>query len=407
MRLLYEIGIYAIGFFYFLGSIFHPKAKKWIRGRRNWRVSFSKLPKNSIWFHCASLGEFDQALPVIREIKRRNPKEVILVSFFSPSGMDNYQKREHLVDFTCYLPLDTHKNAHDFINLVNPKLAIFIKYEFWPNIITACSKNKIPILSVCSVFRKTQIFFRWYGKFFLSQLRKIDLFLVQNDKSRELLLHYGINNNLVCGDTRYDNVIYNKGIRKEDQKLSTFTDNAFVIIVGSSWKEEEDIIFQFLKSNESFKIIIAPHNIGESNVLRILKSCDENAVRYTEFNKFTKQRILILDTIGHLTNAYNYAQVAFIGGGFSGKLHNILEPAVYGLPVLFGPEVHKFPEAELFISKGIAFKIENIIEFGQRINLLQQHGDFSDQIKEVFNSNSNVSKKIIDQLIAKKFLSID
>jgi 3-deoxy-D-manno-octulosonic-acid transferase len=404
MKIIYELAIRFLGLYFLIGSIFNKKAKAWVTGRKNWVHKLNNCPKNSIWFHCASLGEFDQALPVMRAIKRANPTEIISVSFFSPSGMDHFRKRDHSVDYAFYLPLDTKKNAQEFIRILNPRIAIFIKYEFWPNYIDSCHNEKVPFISMDALFRESQFFFRWYGYYFFKSLKKVDYFLVQNEGSKNVLNSKGIENVSVTGDTRYENVLQRKAFMKENQILLKFSKDEFVIIVGSSWKKEEEIISEYLRSNKTCKVILAPHDTNESNILRLVQLLKIPSIRYTKFDQFSDERILIIDTIGHLTDAYKYADIAFIGGGFSGKLHNILEPAVYGLPILFGPNYAKFPEAEHLINHDVAFPIKNKNDFEKIIQELEQRKINKEKIINVIESHSDTSEKIINCLNANNFL---
>ena len=381
MHALYNFAIRLYGIAIFIFSFFNKKAKSWIKGRKNWRKQLASLPQNVIWFHCASLGEFDQGLPVMKEMKLIYPNHFLLVTFFSPSGMEHYSKRNHCVDLAIYLPLDTRQNAIDFIKLTRPKIGIFVKYEFWANYILVAKKQNIKLVSIATILRKNQIYFKAYGSFFRSILQSIDYFFVQNDATKTLLNSIEIENIEVVGDTRFDNVLANKRnfeFKLEDSstKPSVFYDflnEKKAIIFGSSWEPEEAILNESLINLKHEKIIIAPHNVSESNVARLAKIFGNNAVRFTQFEKYNQQSILILDTIGHLSTAYYFGKVAFVGGGFSGQLHNILEPAVFGLPVFFGPKHSKFPEAEIFIEEGFAFHVESATVFIERLNFVSEN----------------------------------
>lgn len=381
MHALYNFAIRLYGIAIFIFSFFNKKAKSWINGRKNWKKQIENLPQNVIWFHCASLGEFDQGLPVMKEMKLIYPNHFLLVTFFSPSGMEHYHKRNHCVDLAIYLPLDTRQNAIDFLKLTHPKIVVFVKYEFWANYILEAKKQNIRLVSVATILRKNQIYFKAYGSFFRNILRSIDYFFVQNEATKILLNSIEIENVAVVGDTRFDNVLANK--RNFELKLenlsikpSVFIDflkGKKAVIFGSSWQPEEAILEESLPFLKNEKIILAPHNVSESNCQRLQQLLGKKAIRYTKFEQFSNQSILILDTIGNLSSAYHYGKVAFVGGGFSGQLHNILEPAVFGLPVFFGPKHAKFPEAEIFIEEGFAFHIESATEFIERLNFVAEN----------------------------------
>ena len=376
MHLLYNFGIYSYGLFIKLVSTFNPKAKEWINGRKD---LFKKLPnvanENVYWFHCASLGEFDQALPVINLLKSNNPSIYILVTFFSPSGYLHFHKRNHKADFVCYLPLDTPKNAENFIRHFNPTKVFFVKYEFWANYIFEVKKNKGSLFSISAIFRPEQRFFKKDNRFFKSILYQFDHFFVQNELSADLLKSIEILNYTITGDTRFDRVIENKNNITKNEILEHFSEGEKLVILGSTWPIDEKLIIPLI-NNENWKqkVIIAPHDISENHISDIIKSLRTSFIKYSEIEKgnvYKNQKVLILDTIGHLANAYSYGEIAYVGGGFSGSLHNILEPAVFGLPVLFGPKHTRFPEGEMFIKEGIGFSISTQSEFEEKFNLIQ------------------------------------
>ena len=407
MHALYNFAIRLYGIAIFIFSFFNKKAKSWIKGRKNWRKQLASLPQNVIWFHCASLGEFDQGLPVMKEMKLNYTNHFLLVTFFSPSGMEHYSKRNHCVDLAIYLPLDTRQNAIDFIKLTRPKIGIFVKYEFWANYILVAKKQNIKLVSIATILRKNQIYFKAYGSFFRSILQSIDYFFVQNDATKTLLNSIEIENVVVVGDTRFDNVLANKRnfeFKLEDSstKPSVFHDflnGKKAIIFGSSWQPEEAILEETLSFLKNEKIILAPHDVSESNVARLAKIFGNNAVRFTQFEKYNQQSILILDTIGHLSTAYYFGKVAFVGGGFSGQLHNILEPAVFGLPVFFGPKHSKFPEAEIFIEEGFAFHVESATVFIERLNFVSENKEtLSKKASEFIEKQKGAAKRIVNDL---------
>jgi len=399
MRSLYQIAIHLFILGMRIASLFNKKIKKGIQGRKNWRNSLDDIPKdaNVIWFHCASLGEFDQGLPVMSALKKNTPNAFILLTFFSPSGLNHYHKREHPVDLTIYLPFDTKSNARTFLKKTNPTLALFVKYEFWPNFISECKRAKVKTFSISTLLRSSQVYFKWYGGFFANVLKSIDHFFVQNAQTKELLDSIGVKQIEISGDTRYDKVIQHKNSSTPtDSVLSQFAAEGPILIAGSSWEVEEKIIKKYLESNTNTKVIIAPHNVSSNNIERIQSLLDCPSVRYTKYEEYQGNRVLILDTIGHLTSAYQYADYALIGGGFSGNLHNILEPAVYGLPVFFGPRHQKFPEAQSFIDKGIGFVVENAEQLSQKIKAINNQEELKQKIEAFMQSQAGATDKIVN-----------
>ena len=364
MQILYNIGILVLRAGIGLAAIFNPKAKEWITGRKG---QFKNLPDTKgsevVWFHCASLGEFDQGLPLMHKLKTKKPSIFLLVTFFSPSGMKFYNKREHQADHVMYLPLDKKKNARRFMNHFKPTQAFFVKYEFWSNFIFEAKKSGAKIYNVSGIFRYDHRFFKWYGGFFRKTLKAFDSFFVQNEDSKKLLGSIDIKNVYVTGDSRFDRVIENKKNVSENQIIAAFKNDQALLIIGSSWPDDEKIILPWVKSQKG-KVLIAPHNVTKEHVNAILSALPE-AVCYTEAHKYNlvDKKVLILDTVGQLANAYSYGTIAYVGGGFSGNLHNILEPAVFGLPVLFGPKHRRFPEAQNFIDCGIGFSVNTTESF--------------------------------------------
>jgi 3-deoxy-D-manno-octulosonic-acid transferase len=298
------------------------------------------------------------AIPVMNELRANHPNHTILVTFFSPSGMQHYHKRNHPADLVLYLPLDTPKNAHRFVSHFKPEKAFFVKYEFWANYLDAIKDSGAKVFSICTLLRPDHRFFRWYGGFFRQSLHKFDHFYVQNETTSALLHSIGIRQVTITGDTRYDKVIETREKQASNPRIEEFLGGEKAVIFGSTWPEDESIILAWIEANPTLKCIIAPHNIDESHVQSLEIALGESCIRFTE--KDNKEcQVLILDTIGHLSSAYGSAKIAYVGGGFSGKLHNILEPAVYGIPVLFGPKFNRFPEAQQFIDAGIGFSVSD------------------------------------------------
>ena len=405
MGFLYSLAILFLRIVLRLGSLFSEKAKLSVAGRSKWKEQLQNIPKTAprIWMHCASLGEFDQGLPVLFALKEKFPEHIIVVTFFSPSGMEHYQKRIHCVDYALYLPLDTQNNAVQFAALIQADYALFVKYEFWRNIIREVKKSGTKMISVATLLRPNQIYFNWYGGFFKSILFQFDYYFVQNKETLLLLNNIGINNALEIGDPRFDKVLMLRDSLKtmpEDSILSSFLKGQKAIIVGSAWIEEVRIILEYAKEDPTQKIIIAPHEISLKNCESILHLCDGKAQFYTKYKHQSESSILILDTIGHLSSAYNYGKLAFIGGGFSGKLHNILEPAVFGLPIIFGPKYSRFPEAEAFLSRGFAKSIHNSQEFHAECKkLIGEDQELEGKIKLFVEDQKGAAKRIVSHSI--------
>ena len=387
MIFLYSIGIKCYYFLVFIIQLFNPKAKSFIQGRKNqWKkIRKFSISENVVWLHCASLGEFDQAIPLMNIIKQQKDKKTIVVTFYSPSGMEHYHKRNHCADYVYYLPIDTQKNAAKFIEQIKPQQIFFIKYEFWLNYIFEAKKKNIPLYSVSCILRQNQIYFKNYGTLFRNALQSFSFFFVQNDETKKLLNSIQINNVQVTGDTRFDKVIENKKNVQKDPLIELFLKNSKTsIILGSSWPIEESIFSMVLPNLPSdFKIIIAPHDVSEKHLLQIESIFNKKTIRYSQLNEYLDKQILIIDCIGKLSNAYFYGNYAIIGGGFTGKLHNTLEPVVFGIPVLFGPKHSKFPEAEYFIENEVGFEFNNsgtllnlILSLESQLSRIQEKCDF-------------------------------
>ncbi len=370
---------------------------------------YSNLPategRKVVWFHCASLGEFDQGLPLMNKIKERNPEVFLLVSFFSPSGMEHYNKRNHQVDHVTYIPLDTNARATKFISTYKPEIVFFVKYEYWSRHIFAAKKSGAKIYNVSGLFRPGHRFFKWYGSYFRKTLRAFDHFFLQTEESQELLKSINIYNTSVTGDTRYDKVIDNKNNMTPDEALGTFAQNKDVLVIGSSWPEDERVLLPFINQSD-IRVIIAPHDISEPHIIGIEKKLSRPYVRYTEINDSASNAdVIILNTIGHLASAYYYGKIAYVGGGFSGSLHNILEPAVFGLPVIFGPKYSRFPEASDFIKHGFGFSIDNTTAFIEAYDEIHNNlENISAREVSYVESHSGVTDKILEHLSSSSVL---
>jgi 3-deoxy-D-manno-octulosonic-acid transferase len=395
MRAVYTFGLLVYALIIRFSSLFNVKAEKWVVGRNGlWlQLPFIDRRKELFWFHCASLGEFDMALPVMSGLKERFPESKLLVTFFSPSGMEHYHKREYIPDFVSYLPLDTPSNAKRFINHYRPKAVFFVKYEFWSNYIFEAKKQNVKVFSICTLFRENHRFFQWYGGFFRKTLRKIDFFFVQNHATVELLKKINLNNYLNVGDTRFDRVLANRKNVRSNPHIERFLQGDKAWVFGSTWPADEAVLTVLLSKFPNQKMIVAPHEISESHIAEIEKLFDNRSCRFSEPDPL--KQVLILNTIGHLSDAYAYAELAYVGGGFSGKLHNILEPSVFGVPVIFGPKFDRFPEAAEFIAAGIGFSIRNRQDLQDVIALIVGQ---TEEIRRLAMDNLEKNKGAADRI---------
>lgn len=331
-----------------------------------------------IWIHAASLGEYEQGLPVMEELKSNYPKHKIVLTFFSPSGFE-VKKNSKVADVICYLPMDTKKNVDLFLDATHPELAIFIKYEIWPNYLSTLQERNTPILLISALFKENQIYFKWYGSFMRKSLNKFSHFFVQNEKSQGLLNTIGFQNVTIAGDTRFDRV---SEIIKCDNSLdfmNQFKQHKFCFVAGSTWPEDEKIITDYINQNtHEIKFVIAPHTIKPKHIESIKYSINKSTICYSELNdsKLKDFEVLIIDTIGLLTKIYSYADVAYVGGGFATGLHNTLEPAVFSIPVIIGPKFEGFAEAESLVQLEGVLSINNSSEFKAQLNRCYENEDF-------------------------------
>ena len=351
MLFLYNFIITIADFFLKIVAFFNPKIKLFVLGRKEVFITLSqKISKNdkTIWFHAASLGEYEQGLPVIEKIKEKYPSHKIVLSFFSPSGYE-VRKNNTIADATVYLPMDTKGNAQKFLKLVHPEMAFFIKYEYWPNYLNKLKKSNIPTYLISGIFRENQMFFKWYGQFYRKALDTFTFFFVQNETSKKLLNQLGKTNVIVSGDTRFDRVA---AILEKDNSLDfidQFKNNTTTIVIGSSWPKDEELLIDYINScEEKIKFIIAPHNIKGEQIQQLKNNIRKKTVLFSEReNKSLSEfEVFIIDTIGILTKIYSYADIAYVGGGFGNPgVHNLLEPATFGVPIVIGPNYSHFAEA--------------------------------------------------------------
>ena len=377
MKWLYNIAVLLYGAGIHIMAITNDKAKSWKLGRQYIFAALRlQIRKNDqiVWVHCASYGEFEQGKPIIEEIKKNYPKYKILLTFFSPSGYKHFHNYDK-ADYIFYLPLDRPYNAKRFLDIVHPKLIFFIKYEYWFNYIREAYRRHIPFFIVSAIFRSEQYFFHFYGKWFRKQLRKITFFFVQNELSMHLLQHEGIPNCEVYGDTRFDTVLKTVQELEGIEMARRFSEGRRVLIAGSTWEPDEAILHDLLKTT-NYSLILTPHEVSDARLKSITQRFhDYECIRYTEASArdkmdFSGIRILIIDTIGLLKRLYPYAQVAYIGGGFGRGIHNTLEAATFGLPIIFGPKYDQFKEACDLISWGGAFCVRNSQELQETFHML-------------------------------------
>uniref|UniRef100_UPI0039A62FC5 3-deoxy-D-manno-octulosonic acid transferase n=1 Tax=Ornithobacterium rhinotracheale TaxID=28251 RepID=UPI0039A62FC5 len=403
MRKIYTLGISALSFGMKIAALFSSKAQKAVAGRRNvWEYLRQKITPNQdwVWVHCSSLGEFEQGRPVIEAIREKYPTVKIAVSFFSPSGYE-VRKDYPIADAVFYLPFDTPHNAQKLIKILKPKLWVLVKYDYWYNFLDAYKAAGVPIIVISAIFREKQIYFKPYGKFFAQKLKK-DLahFFVQNQKSVQLLAQIGILNASAVGDTRFDRV---KEIADQADQLSwveAFKQGERLFVVGSSWKEDEDFWVKWMNEEcpLDWKIIIAPHEMNEKSILALKERFKDEVATYQKQENLEQAKILIVDAIGFLSKIYAYADIAYVGGGFNKSgVHNTLEPAVFGVPVVIGQNYAKFQEVKDLMAEGALFSVSDYAQFQEIIKKLisEDLAIYKMKTQAVFNRNLGATQKII------------
>jgi len=392
MLFLYNLVIYIASFFLKIIALFSPKIKLFTEGRKNVFAILEEKIKpedKTIWFHSASLGEYEQGLPVIEKIKEKYPSHKIIVTFFSPSGYE-VRKNNTVADVTIYLPLDTKRNAKKFLKLAHPELAFFIKYEFWLNYLSELEKSKTPTYLISGIFRDSQMFFKWYGGFYRKALKAFTYFFVQNESSKQKIEAIGFHNVMVSGDTRFDRV---NAILERDNTLDfieNFKNNQTTIIIGSSWPKDESLIAEYINgASENVKFIIAPHNIKEEQISNLRSQITKSVILFSEKENvdLSKYNVFIIDTIGLLTKIYSYGTIAYVGGGFGNPgIHNILEPATFGLPIVIGPNYSNFAEAVQLVALGGCLVISNQEELRENLDRLIKDNNFLNKKGQICRS---------------------
>lgn len=386
------LGVYSVVISLYLvairiAAIFNKKARLMVEGhKQTFTILRDRLVPGEkyLWFHAASLGEFEQGRPLMERIREKYPQYKILLTFFSPSGYE-VRKNYEGADIICYLPIDTPINAKRFVKTVRPAMAFFIKYEFWQNYMKMLQKYEVPIYSVCSIFRPNQVFFRWYGGQYYKVLTRITQFFVQNERSKELLATLNIHNALVVGDTRFDRVKQISEQAKQLPIIEAFKQDSLVLVAGSSWEPDEDLIIPYFNDLKNWKLILAPHVVSDSHIKNIISKLNCKAVRYTEATaeNVKDAKCLLIDCYGLLSSVYRYGDISYVGGGFGVGIHNLLEAAIYGIPVVFGPNNQRFQEAQDLKACGGGFEISDVDSFRKCMDRLIRN---SEGLKESGNA---------------------
>lgn len=412
LRALYNAAMYLLAAGMRVAAWFSPKARLWVDGRQNWRSKLrASLPTGSgktMWIHAASLGEFEQGRPVIEAVRARFPDWKIVLTFFSPSGYEIRKNYPH-ADLVCYLPADTRRNAADFIDIVQPDVAVFVKYEFWANYLFALKKRSIPVLLVSALFRQQQPFFKWYGAFWRNMLGCFTRFFVQDKNSELLLQGVGFQNITIAGDTRIDRVLQLAAMAPVNEVLAEFQKHPVdgsrlpLLIAGSTWPADEVILTQTMLPQ--VKYVFAPHDPTAAAVAHIQSLCadKDKVLAYSQTNPENAARAstLLIDNVGLLNTLYRYGRIAYIGGGFGKGIHNTLEPAAFGLPVIFGPKYERFEEARQFVARGGAFSVRNASELEAVLQKLQDKAFYENASRAVRNyleENRGATERIISFL---------
>ena len=410
MFFVYDLLISATGFVLKIVAWFSPKMKLFVDGRKTVFDTLTgkiKPTDRTIWFHAASLGEYEQGLPVIEKIKEKYPAHKIVLTFFSPSGFE-VRKNNATADATVYLPLDTRRNAKRFLDAVHPDMVFLIKYEYWPNYLQELKKRKVTTYLISGIFRENQVFFKWYGGFYRKALEAFDHFFVQNTQSKDLLQSLGKTNVTVSGDTRFDRVA---AILEKDNTLdfiSQFKNDTLTIVVGSSWPKDETLLVDYInKTNNAVKFIIAPHNIKPDQIAQLKNSLSKKTVLFSEKEgkNLADYDVFLIDTIGILTKIYSYADIAYVGGGFGNPgVHNILEPATFGVPIVIGPNFSHFAEATALVGNGGCVSVSNQTELDETLDSLIRNQDIRGEKGSIcatfVQMNKNATQKILKQIEA-------
>ena len=417
MLILYNLFLFLYYLVIKIYALFNNKAKKWIAGRTDWQYNISKAlnpGEKRIWIHCSSMGEFEQAKPLIEAIRVEYPVYKIVVTFFSPSGYEAC-RNSPLADYIFYLPHDSKRNAERFISIINPTIALFVKYEFWYYYLTQLKIQRVPVLLISGAFRQGQPFFKWYGGIFREMLRCFSCYFLQDEASKNMLDTIGIHKNvLISGDTRYDRVSVIAKNVTAISAIEQFKGNHKILIAGSTWPGDENVLKDCISVfPENWKLIIVPHEIDEAHIRKVEQLFDNNILfsALDAENTGYDKKVLIINNIGMLSRLFAYADIAFIGGGFQkGGIHNILEPAVFGVPVIFGPIFEKFVEAKQLVALEYVFPVNDAagckIILEKLIVNEQYRLSISNSLKTFMTEHTGATTMIMEQIKWSKWLNI-
>lgn len=399
MLMFYNIAILLYGLGVRVAALFNPKAKKWLDGRKglleNVEAEIGAFSGETLWVHCASLGEFEMARPIMEQLKAHDSNLRIVLSFFSPSGYQ-IRKNYELADHVFYLPIDTPSNAKRFVQAIKPKKVIFVKYDLWFHHLKAAKDFGAKLMLISATFRPDQQYFKFYGSTGREALKLFDRIFLVEEESEKLLHEIGVKNTTVCGDTRYDRVMENAQSAERNELIESFKGDSKLIICGSTWKEDEVVLLDSIKNLKDVKWVIAPHEVGEENIRRVQKLFPDSA-RYSNHQE-SKSRVLIIDSIGMLSQLYQYADVAYIGGGFRSGLHNVFEATAFGVPSVFGPDTSRFPDAGEMAGRGLAFRIQNEHELKSKLDELlgADRSKLRSKIKKFMESRTGATAAILE-----------
>ena len=383
--LLYNICILLYAQIIKIVALWDKKAKQWVEGRKGIFERMARSIDKSdkiLWLHVASLGEFEQGRPIIEQVRKEHPEYKILLTFFSPSGYE-IRKNYEGADYIFYLPIDTPRNVKHFLDIAHPEIAIFVKYEFWLNYLYELKARNIRTFVISAIFRQDSVFFKWYGSRWRQALDSYEQIFVQNEESKELLNKIGFDNIIIAGDTRFDRVAAIAKAAKKIDIIEQFKADNRLFVSGSTWGPDEDILQDLINDNPQIKFIIAPHEMNEARINKIIEATKGGAIRYTQCNvqtSFDNIQVLILDTVGILSSVYGYASWSYIGGGFGVGIHNTLEAATFALPIAFGPNYHKFKEARDMVALGVATKVEDAKDLQKWFTPLRDNDDILQKV---------------------------
>ena len=416
MLFIYNLIVVLADFILKIVALFNKKISLFVEGRKPvFKILSNKIKAydKTIWFHAASLGEYEQGLPVMERMKSRFPNHLIVLTFFSPSGYE-VRKNNTIADVTVYLPMDSQSNVAQFMKIVRPDMAFFIKYEYWPNYLNALQNKEIATYLISGIFREKQVFFKWYGGFYRNALNAFEHFFVQNSNSKELLLQLGKTNVSVSGDTRFDRVTEILKQNNELDFIEEFKNNTLTIVIGSSWPKDEALLVKYINTTNNVKFIIAPHNINMDQIANLKNQISKKSILFSSYNtnemdasKLADYEVFIIDTIGILTKIYSYADIVYVGGGFGNPgVHNILEPATFGVPIVIGPNYSHFAEAIALVKMEGCISINNQEELNESFDKLIQNEGVRLEKGHICSTfvemNKNASETIMNYIIQKK-----